>query len=342
MSKVSIHLITWNGEKYIEECLNSILAQSFTDYMLIIIDNGSVDQTVKIVEEQFLPLFGEKLRWVKNKENLGFSRAHNQALLWTDSDYVLTLNQDVILEPEFISQAVEFLDKQPQVGSATGKILRWQFENDGTLKKSEKSDIIDTLGLKIFKSQRVIDIGAGEKDQGQYDQPVEIFGVSAPCAIYRRKALADVRYKDEFFDNDFFSYKEDVDLAYRLRWRGWLSFYLPQAVAYHKRSAKSENKENLLNKVNLRKNKNQFINYHSYKNHLFVLVKNMSLKNYFRYIFKIKFYEFKKFLYILFFEWSTLASLKEFFARLKNIRAKRKFIMSGRLVKDEEIRKWLA
>ena len=340
MSKISIHLIAWNGEKYLEECLNSILAQTFKDYLLLIIDNGSVDQTVRIIEEQFLPAFGERLRFVKNKENLGFARAHNQAFLWTDSEYVLTLNQDVILEPEFIAQAVEFLDKQAQTGSATGKILRWQFENDGTLKKSEKSDIIDTLGLKIFKSQRVVDLGAGEKDHGQFEEIKEIFGVSAPCAIYRRKALDDVRYKDEFFDNDFFSYKEDVDLAYRLRWRGWTSFYVPQAKAYHKRSARSQTKEKFLHKVNLRKNKTQFINYHSYKNHLFVLVKNLSLRIYGRYLLSIKFYEFKKFIYILFFEWPTFIGLKEFFAKLKNIRAKRKFIMANRLIKDEEMRKW--
>jgi len=340
MSKVSIHLITWNGEKYIEECLNSILKQSFKDYLLLIIDNGSVDKTVKIIEEQFLPIFGDKLRFVKNKENLGFARAHNQALLWTDTEYVLVLNQDVILEPNFLQEFVIFADEHKDAGSFNAKVLRLEFEQIGDLKKSQKSDIIDSLGLKIFKSQRVIDIGAGEQDKNQYEAAEEIFGVSGSCSLYRRKALADVRYKDEFFDNDFFSYKEDVDLAYRLRWRGWKSFYVPQAVVYHKRSASSKEKNSVRQAINLRKNKNKFINYHSYKNHLFVLVKNLSLRNYFRYLLPIKFYEFKKFFYILFFEQSTLAGLGEFFAKLKNILAKRKFIMANRLVKDEEIGKW--
>lgn len=341
MSKISIHLVTWNGERYIKECLNSILGQSFKDYLLLIIDNGSVDNTIKIIEEEFLPVFGEKIRFVKNKENLGFAKAQNQALLWTDTDYVLMLNQDVILEPDFLVQVLEFVAKNEKVGSVNGKVLRWEFEQEGDLIKSEKSDIIDSLGLKIFKNQRVIDVAAGEQDKGQYQEAKEIFGTSACVAFYARQALADVRYKDEFFDNDFFSYKEDVDLAYRLRWRGWTSYYLPFALAYHKRSAKSQIQGKFFSKVNLRKNKTKFINYHSYKNHLFILKKDLSSSIFWRYFLNIFFYEFKKIIYLLFFERSTLASLPEYFSKAKKIREKRKYIMANRLVKDEEIRKWL-
>ncbi len=340
MSKFSIHLVTWNGQKYIEECLNSILEQTFKDYFLLVIDNGSVDQTVKIMENQFLPVLGSQIRLIKNKENLGFARAHNQALLWSDSDYVLVLNQDVILDKDFLAEIAGFLEENKNVGSVSGKILRWQFEHTEDLKKSHKSDIIDSLGLKIFKNQRVIDIAAGEKDLGGFETEQEILGPSATCAVYRRKALEDVRYNDEFFDNDFFSYKEDVDLAYRLRHRAWSSFYCPQAKAYHDRTAKSNEKNSELRIISQRKSKHKFINYHSYKNHLFVLVKNLSSKNFWRYFFHITFYELKKFIYILFFEWSTLASLKEFFAKLKIMKAKRRFIMKNRLVKDEQMRKW--
>ena len=101
MAIISIHLFTWNGQKYINECLNSILQQTFKDYFLLIIDNGSVDKTVKIMEQEYVPVFGAKARLIKNKNNLGFAQAHNQALLWTDSDYVLVLNQDVILDEDF-------------------------------------------------------------------------------------------------------------------------------------------------------------------------------------------------------------------------------------------------
>jgi GT2 family glycosyltransferase len=340
MAKVSIHLVTWNGQKYIEDCLNSILEQNFSDYFLLIIDNDSADQTVKIIEQQYLPLFGSKVRFVKNKNNLGFAQAHNQSLLWTDSEYVLILNQDVILEPDFLSKIISFLDKHKTVGSVTGKILRWQFENNEGLKKSHKSDIIDTLGLKIFKSQRVIELAAGEKDLGNYEDNWKIFGVSATCPVYCRKALEEVRYKDEYFDNDFFSYKEDIDLAYRLQWFGWQSYYLPEAIAYHDRTAKSQEKNSDIELIKQRKHKSKFINYHSYKNHWFVLLKNLSFNNFIRYLPYICYYEFKKFIYILLFEPLTLKSLKEVWAKRKKMKEKRKFIISKRIITDEKIRQW--
>jgi len=341
MAKVSIHLVTWNGQKYIEECLNSVLKQTFEDYFLLIIDNGSIDKTVSILENEYAPLLKDKIRFIKNKNNLGFAQAHNQAILWTESEYVLVLNQDVILEPDFLQKMVEFLDQNKDTAAVSGKVLRWHFENDEEMKNSLKSDIIDSLGLKIFKSHRAVEIAGGEEDQGQYDEKMEIFGASAACPFYRRKALEDIRYEDEYFDNDFFSYKEDVDLAYRLQWRGWRAYYLPQAVAYHERSAKSQEKASGLRIIKQRQEKNKFINYHSYKNHLFVLTKNISPKNFHRYFIYIFFYELKKILYISLFEWSTLKALKEYLAKRKKMKRKHKFIMKNRIIKDEDFRKWL-
>ena len=97
MAKLSIHLVTWNGQKYIKDCLNSIFEQEFKDYFIIVIDNGSMDDTISIIENEYLPVYGDKMRFVKNKKNLGFAQTHNQAILWTDYEYVMVLNQDVIL-----------------------------------------------------------------------------------------------------------------------------------------------------------------------------------------------------------------------------------------------------
>jgi len=340
MPKLSVHLVTWNGQKYIEECLNSIYNQTYKDFLLLIIDNGSVDETIKIIDNQFVPLFGQRIRFLKNKENFGFAKAHNQAVLWTDSDYIMVLNQDVILEPDFFSQAIEFMEEHKESGSLSGKVLKWQFISNEDLKKSKKSVIIDSLGLKLFKNHKVIEIAAGQKDKQKYSEVKEIFGPSAACPIYRRKALEDIRYNDEYFDNDFFSYKEDIDLAYRLQWRAWKSYYLPQAVAYHDRTAQNKKNTKGLKFLKFRKHKTKFVNYHSYKNHLFVLIKNLSPKNFKRYFLHIGFYELKKLLFILFFEQSTLPALKEFKRKYKNIREKHRFIMKNRLLKDEDMRKW--
>ena len=340
MPKVAINLVTWNGEKYIDDCLDSIIKQTFSDYLLLLVDNGSVDKTLQHIEEKYLPLLQGKIRLVKNKSNLGFARAHNQAILWTDSEYVMVLNQDVILEPDYLAKVAEFMDTHKNCASVTGKILRWDFTNSEELKSSTKSDQIDSLGLKIFKNQRVIEIASGEKDEGQYQEVQEIFGVSGTCSVYRRKALADIRYGDEFFDNDFFSYKEDVDLAYRLRWRSWSSFYLPQAVAYHDRTAKSQEKLTDFGVIKLRRYKAQYINYHSYKNHLFLLKKNLSPKLFFSCFFQILFYELKKFIYVLILEPASLKAWAEYCRQKKVFKRKRSFVMKNRLIKDEDMRRW--
>lgn len=340
MPKLAINLVTWNGEKQIRLCLNSILDQSWQDFLLLIIDNGSVDRTVNIIEEEFLPAFKDKIKFVKNKTNLGFAFAHNQAILWTDSDYILTLNQDVILRPDYLKKIVEFMDMHNDAGSASGKILRWQNNDQEDLKNIEKTDIIDSLGLKIFKSQRVVDRAAGEQDHLQYQNITEIFGACATCPIYRRKALEDVRFEDEFFDKDFFSYKEDVDLAYRLAWRGWKSYYIPEAIAYHERTAKGQEKFSNLAIMRHRKNKSKVVSYHSYKNHLFLIYKSLSGRNFWRYFFSIFFYELKKFCYIIIFEHFSIGALSEFFSKKKRMKLKRHYVMSRRLIKDDEMRKW--
>ena len=99
MSKVSINLITWNGERYVENCLRSVLNQEFKDFSVIIIDNGSNDQTLELINERY-----PHLKIIKHKENLGFAKAHNQAIHWTKSDYVVCLNQDVVLEKDFLQK----------------------------------------------------------------------------------------------------------------------------------------------------------------------------------------------------------------------------------------------
>jgi GT2 family glycosyltransferase len=340
MPKVAISLVTWNGEQQIEYCLNSILEQTSQDFLLLIIDNGSVDRTVKIIEEQYLPIFKDRIKFVKNKSNLGFAFAHNQAILWTNSDYILVLNQDVILDRDFLKNALDFLESHHEAGSVSGKVKRWQLKQIEDLKKSRKTDIIDSLGLKIYKSQRVVDRASGEEDNAEYENITEIFGPCATCPVYRRQALEDVRFEDEFFDRDFFSYKEDIDLAYRLAWRGWRSYYLPQVMAWHERGVKGEEKFSHLALMRHRKNKSKFVNYHSYKNHLYILKKNLSRSNFWRNFFPIIYYELKKFLFILFFEFGTLKALKEVWSKRKRMGVKRRFIMSHRLIKDDEMRKW--
>src|SRR5439155_16165933 len=137
------------------------------------------------------------------------------------SEYVLVLNPDTVLRPNFIEELIHALDARPDAASASGKLLRMD------------STTIDSTGIVMLRSQRHLDRGADEPDIGQFDKPEDIFGASGAAAMYRRPALEDARIDDEYFDEDFFAYREDADLAWRLRLLGWNSIYVPSAVALH-------------------------------------------------------------------------------------------------------------
>jgi GT2 family glycosyltransferase len=303
-----------------------IYKQNFQDFEILIIDNGSTDDTISLINERF-----PQLKIVKHRENLGFAKAHNQAIHWSKSDYILVLNQDVILEPDYLKNLVEFLDTHPQAGSVTGKILR--------LKDNQKTKYVDTLGLEIGKNHRVVEIGAGEIDEGQFNTNKEVFGISGAIPIYRRNALKSVEIDQPFFDEDFFSYKEDVDLAYRLKYAGWRAYYIASALAYHHRSASGSEAKTTAKIAKNRGTKSNFTNYLSYRNHFYFLIKNLPAFN-FHYLWPVFWFEFLKFFYILIFETKNLKVLGEVRRNRQKFFAKRHAIMSKKKIKLGEIEKW--
>ncbi len=326
--KVSINLVTWNGAKYINDCLQSLFAQTMTDFSILVIDNNSADDTVEIILEKY-----PHLKVVRHRENLGFSKAHNQAIHWSKSDYVVVLNQDVVLEPDFLAKTIEFLDEHPKVGSVTGKILR--------LQEGNKTKYIDSLGLQIKRNHCFSEIGSGELDEMQYDAIEEIFGVSGAIGIYRRSALESIKINNQFFDEDFSPvYKEDVDLAYRLRYQGWESYKVPSAIAYHDRTTaepvKGKNKSIIRN----RRRKSKFINYLSYRNHWYLLIKNLPIFNW-HYFSPVFGYELLKFFYVLFLEPRTLKAWKMIYQNRQSLLAKRKIIMEQKKIDLIQIERWL-
>ena len=323
---VTISLLTWNGQRYLPWLMKSLSEQSFVDWDLLVLDNASNDNSIAIIREYY-----PKARIVGQKQNIGFAKGHNLLINWSNSDYVLVLNQDVILDPNYLRELVDFMEKHPQAASCAGKLMYWDFSS------GQKTNIIDSYGLKISRKREIIDSQQGQKETNINNQ--EVFGLSATATLYRRKALDIVAGtpKDnhlEYFDEDFFAYKEDVDLAWRLRLFGWENWLVSTTKAYHHRSvAKGEDL------IASRKHRG-FANKISYRNHFMLLYKNSFLKNLFKDWLYIKWYEFKKFVYLLIFERSTLAGLKEFLVSIPRLRKKRKYIMKHKQVTADDIYKW--
>jgi len=342
-NKVTISLIVWNSARYLDQNLRSLVGQTFQDFKLVITDNNSSDNSAQICQS-FATSFPGRFELVRNTENLGFEVPHNSVIERAESEYIFLLNPDVILEPAYIENCLNFLDSHPHAGSVSGKILRWKavFEaKTNRLLESVKTNMIDSLGLRLFRSGKAIERLVGETDKPEYSEDTEVFGVSGTVPIYRKSALASIAYEGQYLDNDFFAYKEDVDLAFRLRFAGWRSYVVGRAVAYHDRTAKSTVGMSWKEKIEYRKTKSKITNANSYRNHLWMLQKNISDGIWQECKFAIIGEELKKFVYVLLFEWRTIPKLIEFYKTREKTELKRRHIMISRQVSDKEMLRWL-
>jgi GT2 family glycosyltransferase len=295
---------------------------------------------------------------LRNTRNLGFSRAHNQAIEyaranlvrdlpgWQSGDedlFVLVMNPDIILHENFVAALLDRMAHRADIASAGGKLLRVFEVMDGDMADKEFSQTIDSTGLRLYKSRRVADRHAGEEDHGGFERTEEVFGISGACVLYRLRALIDVAPDGKYFDEDFFAYKEDVDLAWRLQLRGWKSLYVPTAVAHHYRRLSSREKTSWLAVIRGRQGRSKFLSQLSYRNHLLMLVKNEQLRNFLWDLPRIWFQETRKGIYLLFFEPSTLlGALPAVFVALPKTLRKRRRIMKGTRTRAKEMRRWFA
>lgn len=342
MAHVAITIVTWNSMKYLPEALASIEAQTFRDWSLLIVDNASNDGVVEYVRGHH-----PRAMIIRNTQNLGFARGHNQAIAYARAQLakdgqellVLVTNPDIILEPDYLETIVDSVERRPEVGAATGKLLKVRERGEGELREGERTTVIDTTGIKVYKNRRFVERGAGESDDdGAYAKTEEVFGVSGALGLYRLSALDDAAVGGEVFDEDFFVYKEDVDLAWRLRWRGWAALYVPRAKAYHYRAASGRDRATFMDVVRGRRGRSKVVNFYSYRNHLLLLAKDdrPSLLDRAR----ICWYELRKFIYLLVAEPSTLRGLASYLKLRGKIRRKRRMIMKNARVSPKEMRRW--
>ncbi len=226
MKLVSINIVNWNGLHFLKDCLESIQSQRYANIEINIIDNHSTDGSFEWVAKQH-----PGLRVIRNEFNEGFSRAHNQAMRISSGEYILPLNFDIILTPQFVEEMVKTIEMAPDIGMVSGNLY--------ALRKGEHPKIIDSTGITM-KGMFPADRGQNQVDHGQYNEMEYIFGPSGAAPLYRRAMLEDIAIGGEYFDEDYYLYVEDVDLCWRAQLCGWKALYTPRAVAFHKRGATRE------------------------------------------------------------------------------------------------------
>lgn len=371
--RLVVNIATWNSARFLPNLFASLDAQTSRAFSVTVVDNASSDGTLAWLETRVATDAAQGERQereseteteeqppamvnrapvgiLRNFRNQGFSRAHNQAIAlaltrWEGEDleqrYVMVANPDLEFAPNAIEQIIAFMDAHPDVASCAPKLLRAVVASpaeDG-LSEIQHTRTIDAFGIAITKARRAVDRGAGEEDRGQYDTDTHLFGPSGACAIYRVSALRQVRLGTEWFDEQFFAYQEDVDLAWRFRLLGLESRLVPTAVVWHHRRAQAETTNNWFAAWRRRAARSSYVNFFSTRNHGWLILKNDTFVNLLLHAPWWLPYEVAKFL-------AGLISPTQFRAQLASLSGmpavlrKRKELMKQAKVTPVEMRKW--
>ena len=214
-SSIPVIIPSWNGRHLLGSCLNAVERQQGVVASIIVVDNGSTDDTSSWLAHAY-----PHVTVIKNEQNRGFAAAINQGILGTQSEWLALLNNDAIPDPEWLAHLVSAGLRDPMIGAVASRLM---FQG--------APEYMNSAGIRVDSAGVAWDLWAGDRDWPE--APMEVFGASGGACLLRRSMLDDIG----LFEEDFFAYGEDVDLAWRGRLRGWRAVLAPSAVAHHALSA---------------------------------------------------------------------------------------------------------
>ena len=317
---VSVTIVTWNSAQYLGECLASLERQDYRGLEVIFVDNASSDDTQALLRQ-----VQSRWRVFYNDSNVGFAAGQNQAIRASMGEWVLCLNPDVMLSPDFVSQLVAAGEGHPEAGSICGKLLRWD-----PVAERRKTNVIDSAGIYFTRNMRHLDCGAEERDSGQYDRMQYVFGASGAAVMFRRDFIEVASVEGEFFDEEFFAFREDGDLAWRGQLMGWKCLHIPAAVAWHVRRVTPERRRDLP----------LVINWHSVKNRFLMRGKNASGWLCRQLFLPVAWRDLMTIGYALVCDWRMLSALVYPLRAYRSVKRKRAIIQSRRRVSDRDLLWW--
>ncbi len=335
--KLTIGLVTYNGKKYFSYLFDSLNKQTFKDFKLVILDNASNKEDIEVLEAE-LNKFDFEWELIKQTDNDGFAGGHNKIFKDCSSEYYMLLNPDMTSVSDAIQKMINFLDENKKYQAVAPRLMKWDFEN------KELTDYIDTLGLKVCKNRRVTEIGEwdswSEKKQRINGEVLEVFGLDGALIMFRVEDMKRILIDGQLFCGFFKLYKEDVDLAFRMKSAGLKVCTVLNSVIYHDRTGKGSKKNGMLADLENKKEQGDYIKYNSYKNQLMVLYSNEYCQNFlldFPFIF---WYELKKFFYYLIFDRKVLKGLSEIWKYRKELKNRRGQIKKLRKINWMGLREW--
>lgn len=304
--------------------MQSVLEQTYQNIEILVIDNNSSDNSAETARK-ILKESQKNQKIILNKKNLGYAGGNNTGIRESRGEYIVLLNVDTILDKNFVQEISSSFEKDNKIGSVQAKVYQ--------LDKGVKTKIIDTMGFAAYKSGRIIDLGQGKEDNGCYNQ--SIFGANGVAPAYRRTALNDIELNQEYLDEDFFCYYEDVDLAWRLNWRGWSTVFNPHALVWHDRTSSKSVGGGWKEFRKIRKTQSLWMRRISWRNSWLTFIKNLPLKSFFRPQFLKRQIEFA--FYLLIFEPKVLLAKFEIIKLLPKMLKKRKLIMKNKKANHDRL-----
>lgn len=332
LPKVGIVVINYNGSAMLPHCLAELQQLRYPDKEIIFLDNDSSDDSIAVVRNQF-----PQIQIHQTGHNGGYSGAAEIAVNLAKKqnwDFLLLLNPDLIFENDYLEIIIARMLANPKIGACIGKLYKYEFFSQ------EKTNIIDSAGVKATRDRRFVDRGQADVDTGQYDQPEEVFGITGAAPLYRVTALEDIRVLGEVFDQDFFMYKEDVDVSWRLQLFGWICWYEPRAIAHHGRGTGVYKRNSYVDTVLERKKLSRFQKTHSFRNQHAMQLKNELWGNFWHDCVWIVGKEILFLAFILIKEPYLLKSLGEFIRLTPKLNQKRRAIMRRKRATAKEMQHW--
>ena len=313
---ISVVVLCWNGREHLEVCLSSLRMQTFREFEVVAVDNGSVDGSPEFVSRAF-----PEVCLIRLPSNRGFSGGNNVGIRAARGKYIALLNQDTEADPRWLEELYRGMLSDREAGSCASKMLRF-----------DQRDTIDRAGDAYTIAGAAMLIGSNRKDEGPFNEPKRIFGACAGAALYRRSMLDEVG----LFDEDFFCICEDVDLSFRALLNGYRCLYVPAAIVYHKVSSS----------IGLY---SDFYVYHTHRNLEYVLMKDMPSSLLFAYLPLHVSYDLLSFLFYMAKGrgWTFLKAKLSALRYVPRMLRKRRMIQRGRSVSVGYVntmleRRWLA
>ena len=316
--KVSAVIVNYNGALFLEKCINAVLEQSLRPAEVLLIDSCSTDTSLETAAKY------PQCKLINMKTNIGFAAAANKGIKETSGDYVLLLNSDTCLKTDFLEKIGRTAEKLgAEYGLYSGKLLRMQDEST-----------VDSAGQFIRSSLRPLERNYGKADKNYLSG--DCFSVCGAVMFLKRELLESIKFKEEYFDEDFFMYFEDFDLGLRANALGWKCYYESTAVAFHFRGGSDWKKGN---KFFLFRKKNLELKRHILANRYLVLTKNIPLPIILKNLPHIIVYEVFFWLYLLVFDIRVIPGMKKYF-RLRAL-LKEKGKTTRTKIRKAEISKWI-